>query len=151
MSALTYVASAVGRLVSVIKATGGVGATALLNQLAIRFMHKETASGRQACVIDLDVQFGDVAFQLFCSKDVSLASIFIAFLFLGEPSKIQRGSELRIQAQCAVIVSDGSFKIPKQLVDPTAPFYCLWRIGFELKGVITIVESGIKVTDRQPD
>ncbi|HEV2596073.1 MAG TPA: AAA family ATPase [Sphingomicrobium sp.] len=53
-----------GKLVSVIKSIGGVGATAILTQLAIRFVRHEAGAGRDACLIDLDFQFGDAAFQL---------------------------------------------------------------------------------------
>ncbi|MCF2514814.1 pilus assembly protein CpaE [Sphingomonas sp. G124] len=52
------------KIVAVIKSEGGVGATALLGQLATRFAADEAAVGRQACLIDLDVQFGDAAVQL---------------------------------------------------------------------------------------
>jgi pilus assembly protein CpaE len=52
------------KLVTVIKGEGGVGATSLLGQLAIRFAARESAAGREACLLDLDVQFGDAAFQL---------------------------------------------------------------------------------------
>lgn len=57
-------ATSTGKLVSVIKSVGGVGATSILTQLAIRFVHRETGAGRDACLIDLDLQFGDAAFQL---------------------------------------------------------------------------------------
>lgn len=67
-----------GKLVSVIKSVGGVGATALLNQLAIRYAQKESAWGREACLIDLDVQFGDVAFQLGLKPDHSLLDLLEA-------------------------------------------------------------------------
>lgn len=53
-----------GKLVTIMKSVGGVGATSLLSQLALRFASDEVNSGREACLIDLDVQFGDVAFQL---------------------------------------------------------------------------------------
>ena len=52
------------KVVAIIKSEGGVGATSLLAQLAIRFAERETAQGREACLIDLDVQFGDAALQL---------------------------------------------------------------------------------------
>lgn len=52
------------KLVSVVKGLGGIGATALTSQLAIRFAQQEAVHGRECCLIDLDVQFGDVAFQL---------------------------------------------------------------------------------------
>ena len=66
------------KLVSVIKSVGGAGATALLSQLAIRFAQKEAAHGREACLIDLDVQFGDVAFQLGLRPKLSLADLLEA-------------------------------------------------------------------------
>jgi len=52
------------KIVAVIKSEGGVGATALLGQLAAKFAAREGAVGREACLIDLDVQFGDAAIQL---------------------------------------------------------------------------------------
>lgn len=67
-----------GKLVSVIKSVGGVGATALLTQLAIRFAEREGAHNRDTCLIDLDVQFGDVAFQLGLSPKLSIADLLDA-------------------------------------------------------------------------
>jgi pilus assembly protein CpaE len=67
-----------GKLVSVIKSVGGVGATALLTQLAIRYATHERAHGREACILDLDVQFGDVAFQLGLQPRLSLADLLEA-------------------------------------------------------------------------
>lgn len=55
---------ATGKVVSFIKSNGGIGATAVLTQLGVMFAQKEAAAGREACLIDLDVQFGDAAFQL---------------------------------------------------------------------------------------
>lgn len=52
------------KVVTIIKSEGGVGATSLLGQLATRFAEREAAQGRHACLIDLDVQFGDAALQL---------------------------------------------------------------------------------------
>ena len=66
------------KLVSVIKSVGGVGATSLLTQLAIRFAEKETARERDVCLLDLDVQFGDVAFQLGLRPKLSLADLLEA-------------------------------------------------------------------------
>lgn len=66
------------KIVTVIKSVGGVGATALLTQLAIRFAHSEAAHGREACLIDLDVQFGDVAFQLGLQPKLSLGDLLEA-------------------------------------------------------------------------
>lgn len=67
-----------GKLVSVIKGVGGVGATSLLTQLAIRFAQNEGRFGREACLIDLDMQFGDVAFQLGLRPKLSLTDLLEA-------------------------------------------------------------------------
>src|SRR4029453_5954795 len=47
------------KLLTMIKGGGGVGPPALLGQLAARFAANEAAAGREACLIDLDVQFGN--------------------------------------------------------------------------------------------
>jgi pilus assembly protein CpaE len=52
------------KVVTIIKSEGGVGATSLLGQMAARFAERERDVGRDACLIDLDVQFGDAAIQL---------------------------------------------------------------------------------------
>jgi pilus assembly protein CpaE len=57
---------------------GGIGATALTSQLAIRFAQNEAAYGRECCLIDLDVQFGDVAFQLGLRPKLSLLDLLEA-------------------------------------------------------------------------
>lgn len=66
------------KIVSVIKSLGGVGATSLLSQLGIRFARQEAQRGREACLIDLDVQFGDAAFQLGLQPKLSLADLIEA-------------------------------------------------------------------------
>jgi pilus assembly protein CpaE len=66
------------KLVSFIKSDGGLGATALMTQLAIRFARNEATHGRECCLIDLDVQFGDVAFQLGLGPKLSLADLLDA-------------------------------------------------------------------------
>lgn len=67
-----------GQLVSVIKAAGGVGATALLTQLAIRFAQHESLFDRSVAIVDLDVQYGDVAFQLGLRPKLSLGDLLDA-------------------------------------------------------------------------
>jgi len=64
-----------GKLVAVIKSAGGAGATSLLGQLAIRHAEREGAAGRQVCLVDLDVQFGDAAFQLGLRPKLTLADL----------------------------------------------------------------------------
>lgn len=67
-----------GRLLAVIKGEGGVGATALLGQLATRFAAEEAARGREACLLDLDLQFGDAAFQLGLRSSLTLSDLIAA-------------------------------------------------------------------------
>ncbi len=71
-------ATANGKVVSIIKSDGGVGATALLTQLAMRFAQHEAAHQREACLIDLDLQFGDIAFQLGMQPKLSVADLLDA-------------------------------------------------------------------------
>ena len=63
------------KVVSVIKSLGGVGATSILSQLGLRFAHQEARFGREACLIDLDVQFGDAAFQLGLRPTLTLTDL----------------------------------------------------------------------------
>lgn len=74
----SVVRSTTGKLVSVIKSVGGVGATALMSQLAIRYVHCEARKGREVCLIDLDLQFGDVAFQLGLRPKLTLLDLLEA-------------------------------------------------------------------------
>ena len=53
-----------GKVVCAIKSVGGIGATSLLSQLAVRAAEKEAQFGREVCLCDLDLQFGNAAFQL---------------------------------------------------------------------------------------
>jgi pilus assembly protein CpaE len=71
-------AASTGKLVSVVKGVGGVGATALVSQVAIRFVQSEADKSREACLIDLDLQFGDVAFQLGLHPKFSLLDLLEA-------------------------------------------------------------------------
>jgi pilus assembly protein CpaE len=70
------------KLVTIIKGEGGVGATSLIGQVATRFAVREKAAGREACLIDLDVQFGDAAFQLGIQPALNLADLIEAGLRL---------------------------------------------------------------------
>lgn len=64
-----------GRLIAVVKSRGGAGATALTTQLACRFAQAEACAGRDACLIDFDVQFGDAAFQLGLDPKLTLGDL----------------------------------------------------------------------------
>jgi pilus assembly protein CpaE len=63
------------KVVSVLKAVGGAGATTLTTQLAAKFASKEAAFGRDVCLLDLDLQFGDAAFQLGLRPNLSVADL----------------------------------------------------------------------------
>lgn len=63
------------KVVSIIKSGGGAGATALLTQMGVRFAANEARHGREVCLIDLDIQFGDAAFQLGLRPTLSLADL----------------------------------------------------------------------------
>lgn len=66
------------KLITVIKSVGGVGATALLGQLGIEFARSEARHGRTVCLLDLDVQFGDLAFQLGLQTSLTIADLIDA-------------------------------------------------------------------------
>jgi pilus assembly protein CpaE len=70
--------SANGKLVCAIKSVGGIGATALLTQLAIRAAENEARFGREVCLIDLDLQFGNAAFQLGLLPNLTFADLLEA-------------------------------------------------------------------------
>ena len=71
-------AAANGKLVSVIKGSSGGGATALLSQLTIGFAQNEASFSRDVCLMDLDVQFGDIAFQMGLRPKLSLFDLLEA-------------------------------------------------------------------------
>jgi pilus assembly protein CpaE len=64
--------SANGKVICAIKSVGGIGATALLTQLAIRAAENEAKAGREVCLFDLDLQFGNAAFQLGLSPNLTI-------------------------------------------------------------------------------
>ena len=68
-----------GKVVSVIKSVGGVGATMLATQLAVRVAARRAAgAGRDVALLDLDIQFGDAAFQLGLRPALSLSDLLDA-------------------------------------------------------------------------
>lgn len=66
------------KIVTIIKSEGGVGATALLTQMATRFAARESAVGRECCLIDLDVQFGDASLHLGMQPNLTLTELLEA-------------------------------------------------------------------------
>lgn len=71
-------ATGIERSIMVIKSEGGVGATALITQLATRFAANEANAGRETCLLDLDMQFGDAAFALGLKPRLTLADLIAA-------------------------------------------------------------------------
>lgn len=67
-----------GKVVTVIKSVGGVGATMLATQVAVRVVTRHSAEGRNVALLDLDMQFGDAAFQLGLRPSLSLADLLDA-------------------------------------------------------------------------
>jgi len=65
-----------GRVVSVVKSVGGVGATSLLTQLAALYAQKE--GHRETCLFDLDIQFGNAATYLGLSPALSIKDLLDA-------------------------------------------------------------------------
>jgi pilus assembly protein CpaE len=70
--------SAAGRMVSVIKSVGGVGATSLLVQAASLYAARESDRGRQVCLFDLDLQGGNVATYLGLTPALTLTELLEA-------------------------------------------------------------------------
>lgn len=67
-----------GKLITAIRSIGGAGATALLTQLALRYAERDSTGDRETCIIDLDVQFGDVGFQLGMQSKLTLGDLLEA-------------------------------------------------------------------------
>jgi pilus assembly protein CpaE len=67
-----------GKTVAVIKSVGGVGATALLTQVAALYAERETPRGRQTCLFDLDLQSGNAATYLGVTPSMTLSELFDA-------------------------------------------------------------------------
>jgi pilus assembly protein CpaE len=66
------------KVVTILKASGGVGATAVVAQLAAAFAAKEASRRREVCLLDLDLQFGDSAFQLGIHPALTIADLLAA-------------------------------------------------------------------------
>ena len=64
-----------GKIVAIVKSDGGVGATAILGQLAQKFASEEGQRGSECCLVDLDLQFGDAAFQLGLQPALTVADV----------------------------------------------------------------------------
>ena len=63
--------------VAVIKSIGGAGSTTIATHLAAQMVH-DMGEGKRACVIDLDLQAGDIASYLGCTPRLNLADLLEA-------------------------------------------------------------------------
>lgn len=73
----TLPAPKIGSVVSLIRAGGGVGATAIATQAACAMAKGKLAAG-QVCLLDFDLQFGSVAFQLALPERGSVLDLITA-------------------------------------------------------------------------
>jgi len=71
-------ATPTGKVVSIIKSVGGVGATALLTQAAALYAKREGDRGFQACLFDLDLQGGNAATHLGISPALTVSELLDA-------------------------------------------------------------------------
>jgi len=67
-----------GKLVSMVKSIGGVGATALLTQIAAIYASREHQAGRETCLVDLDLQFGTAGLYLGSLPKLTLQDLLAA-------------------------------------------------------------------------
>ena len=64
-----------GKVVSIIKSAGGIGATAVATQLGVQAAQNEAKQSREVCLLDLDLQFGNAAFQLGLQPSLTFADL----------------------------------------------------------------------------
>lgn len=64
-----------GRVIGFLKSVGGVGATALLTQAACLLAQQEQPLGREVCLLDLDIQFGNAALYLGLAPKLSFEEL----------------------------------------------------------------------------
>ncbi|API60610.1 hypothetical protein BSL82_16035 [Tardibacter chloracetimidivorans] len=67
-----------GRVIAFVKSVGGVGATALATQMGCLLAAREGVAGRETCLLDLDLQFGNAALYLGLSPTLSVADVIAA-------------------------------------------------------------------------
>lgn len=71
-------ATPTGKVVSIIKSVGGVGATALLTQAAALYAQREAERGFKVCLFDLDLQGGNAATHLGISPTLTVNELLDA-------------------------------------------------------------------------
>jgi len=64
-----------GKVISILKAGGGVGATTLAVQAGYLFAQRLKSEGQKACVLDLDLQFGNASLYMDIDNRVGLLDL----------------------------------------------------------------------------
>lgn len=67
-----------GKIISVIRSVGGVGATMIATQAASMQAERDRDVGRDTCLIDLDLQFGNAATYLGIQPPLTIKTLFDA-------------------------------------------------------------------------
>lgn len=104
-----------GKVISVLTSSGGAGATTVAVQLAHELLHGPSKQKREVCIIDLDVQFGNVALHLDLEPKRTIRDI------VRDPDKIDQSlfeaAETRHESGLSVVSA------PRELVmlDALAP------------------------------
>ncbi|MGE3746163.1 MAG: CpaE family protein [Sphingomonadaceae bacterium] len=68
----------IGKIVSVVRSVGGVGATTLATQAASIHAHMDAGAGRTTCLFDLDLQFGNAGTYLGVRPKLTLQDLLEA-------------------------------------------------------------------------
>lgn len=90
----------VGKIISFVRSVGGVGATTLATQAAALQASRDSAAGRETCLIDLDLQFGNAATYLGLSPALTIADL------------IEAGSRVdQAMIRAAVVKTDGGLNV----------------------------------------
>lgn len=71
-------AQGLGKIISIVRSVGGVGATTLATQAASLQVERDAAAGRETCLIDLDLQFGNAASYLGLAPKLTIADLIKA-------------------------------------------------------------------------
>ena len=127
-----------GRLVMVVGARGGVGASALAANLAWLAGHMQ--DGRRAALVDLDLQFGSAALALDIEPGRGLADA------LRTPSRIDdllvERASVKIDEQLSVLCAEEGLETPLQ-VDPTAIESLIERLRASFDCVVVEMPRGL--------
>lgn len=102
-----------GQVVSLLKAGGGVGATAIGAQLAA-ILAKSRGDGR-VCLVDLDVQFGSAAMYLDLDNSVTMGEVLAAG---GDLAEIRLGTSLTPHESGARVLAAPPQFLPLEALTP---------------------------------